>query len=59
MADILRPKSFSGLCSAAPSMALATLAITFASHDASYVAIESISMMLGDAALATYVDRLA
>jgi len=54
VADILRPKSFAGLFGAAPSVALATLALAFASHDRGYVAIEARSMMLGAAALAAY-----
>ncbi|MGY8682588.1 DUF3147 family protein [Bradyrhizobium sp. UFLA05-153] len=52
--DVLRPKSFAGLLGAAPSVALATLALAFAKHGGSYVAIEGRSMMLGAIALAAY-----
>ena len=32
LGDVLRPKSFAGLFGAAPSVALATLALAFAQH---------------------------
>jgi hypothetical protein len=38
--DILRPKSFAGLFGAAPSVALASLALTFTQHSRSYIALE-------------------
>lgn len=52
--DILRPKSFAGLFGAAPSVALATLALGFWRHDATYVSAECASMMLGAVALCAY-----
>jgi hypothetical protein len=47
LAEMLRPKSFAGLFSAAPSIALATIGITIARHGAPYAALESRSMILG------------
>jgi Protein of unknown function (DUF3147) len=52
--DVLRPKSFAGLFGAAPSVALATLALTFWKHGGMYVATEGRSMILGAVALAFY-----
>jgi hypothetical protein len=52
--DVLRPKSFAGLFSAAPSVALATLTLAFWKHGGTYVATEGRSMVLGGVALAVY-----
>jgi hypothetical protein len=52
--DILRPKSFAGLFSAAPSVALVTLALAFSRQVGGYVATEGRSMILGAIALAVY-----
>jgi hypothetical protein len=52
--DMLRPKSFAGLLGAAPSVALATLALGFSKHGAGYVRAETISMRIGAVALAGY-----
>jgi hypothetical protein len=52
--DILRPKGFAGLFGAAPSVAIATLALTTFREGASYAAIEARSMMLGAIALIIY-----
>ena len=51
LGDVLRPKSFAGLFGAAPSIALATLAIAIAQHGAVYASIEARSMILGAVAL--------
>jgi hypothetical protein len=53
--DILRPKSFAGLFGAAPSVALASLGLTFKQNGPFYVAIEAKSMMLGAVAFLAYV----
>jgi hypothetical protein len=53
--DVLRPKSFAGLFGAAPSVALASLGLTFKQNGAQYVAIEARSMMLGAVAFLVYV----
>jgi hypothetical protein len=52
--DVLRPKSFAGLFGAAPSVALATLSLTFWTKGGPYVALEGRSMILGAIALAAY-----
>ena len=52
--DVLKPKSFAGLFGAAPSVAIASLALTYRSHDASYVAAEAQWMVAGTLALALY-----
>lgn len=54
LGDILRPKSFAGLFSAAPSVALATLALAFSEHGPTYVATEARSMAIGAIALALF-----
>lgn len=50
----LKPKSFAGLFSAAPSVALATLTLTIFSKGARYAAVECRSMMVGAVALGVY-----
>jgi hypothetical protein len=57
--DVLRPKGFAGLFSAAPSVALATLALTTAREGTSYAALEARSMMLGAVALFVYTAACA
>jgi len=52
--DMLRPKSFAGLFSAAPSIALATLAIAIFNHGASYAAVQTEAMILGAVAFLVY-----
>lgn len=52
--DILRPKSFAGLFGAAPSLALASLTLTFRQNGSAYVSIEAKSMMLGAVAFLAY-----
>ena len=54
LADVLRPKSFSGLFGAAPSIALATLLITLSQKGGSFTAAEGRSMVVGALALAAY-----
>jgi uncharacterized protein DUF3147 len=52
--DVLRPKSFAGLFGAAPSVALATLAIAVYRHGADYAVLQSHAMTAGAIALAIY-----
>ena len=52
--DMLRPKSFAGLFGAAPSVALATLGLTFASKGGSVVGLEGRSMVFGSVAMLVY-----
>ena len=54
LGDLFRPKSFAGLFGAAPSVALATLGLTFAKHGGAYAAVEGRSMLLGAVALCLY-----
>ena len=51
---LVRPKSFAGLFGAAPSIALATLAMALSSQDANYIVQEGRAMMIGAAALCLY-----
>ena len=56
LGDILKPKSFAGLFGAAPSVALATLALTIATDGPSYAATESRSMIAGALAMFVYAS---
>jgi hypothetical protein len=54
ISDLLKPKTFAGLFGAAPSIALATLALTVMKDGKQYAAIEARSMILGAIALFAY-----
>jgi hypothetical protein len=54
--DILRPKSFAGLFGAAPSIALASLALTIATEGKDYAAVEARSMIFGAIAFFLYAS---
>ncbi|HEY7662731.1 MAG TPA: DUF3147 family protein [Xanthobacteraceae bacterium] len=54
LGDLFRPKSFAGLFGAAPSIALATLAMAFWQEGADYAALEGRSMIIGALALCIY-----
>jgi len=54
LGDLFRPKSFAGLFGAAPSVALATLALTIAQEGSTYAAIEGRSMIAGAVALCAF-----
>lgn len=54
LGDLFKPKSFAGLFGAAPSVALATLALTVVSDGAQSAAVQSTSMMVGALALFLY-----
>jgi len=56
MGDIVRPKTFAGIFGAAPSIALATLALTVRSDGPTYAAIEARSMVVGAVALGIYAS---
>ena len=56
LGDLFKPKSFAGLFGAAPSVALATLALTLSSEGARYVATEARSMVLGAIAFFVYAS---
>lgn len=53
--DVTRPKSFAGVFGAAPSVALATLALTAHAKGVTYTALEARSMIIGAVALLLYV----
>ena len=57
--DILRPKSFAGLFGAAPSVALATLALTVAGDGRLYAATEARSMIVGAIAFFAYASLVS
>ena len=57
--DVLKPKSFAGLFGAAPSVALATLALTVKTEGASYAATEGRSMMAGAFAFFVYASLVS
>jgi hypothetical protein len=57
--DILRPKSFAGLFGAAPSVALATLALTVAGDGRLYAATEGRSMIAGAIAFFAYASLVS
>jgi len=57
--DVLKPKSFAGLFGAAPSVALATLALTLVSDGPSYAATEARSMMVGAIAFFIYASLVS
>lgn len=52
--DLLRPKSFAGLFSAAPSVALVTLGLAFQNEGPDYINAESRAMVFGSIALGIY-----
>jgi uncharacterized membrane protein (GlpM family) len=54
LGDVLRPKSFAGLFSAAPSVALVSLGLAFQNEGPNYVAVEARAMVFGSIALAVY-----
>jgi len=54
LGDVLRPKTFAGLFGAAPSIAIATLLITYVTKGATVVMTEARSMVIGGAAMAAY-----
>lgn len=54
LGDVLRPKSFAGLFSAAPSVALATIALTIHRNGKGFASLEARTMLLGAAAFLFY-----
>jgi hypothetical protein len=54
LSDMLQPKTFAGVFGAAPSVALASLFLSYDAYGATYVSIEGRSMMAGAAALLIY-----
>jgi uncharacterized membrane protein YjjP (DUF1212 family) len=54
LSDAVKPKTFSGVFGAAPSVALASLWLSYEKHGPAYVSIEARSMIAGGAALLVY-----
>jgi hypothetical protein len=54
LGEVLKPKSFAGLLSAAPSVALATIPLAAAANGREYVSIEARTMVLGALAFFVY-----
>ena len=52
--DLVKPKSYAGIFSAAPSIALGTLGLAIVTHGGAYAAIEGRSMVTGGLALYVY-----
>ncbi|MGH9644273.1 MAG: DUF3147 family protein [Terriglobales bacterium] len=59
LGDLFKPKSFAGLFGAAPSVALATLALTVAVQGHSYAASEARAMIAGAIAFFLYASCLS
>lgn len=59
LGDIVRPKSFAGIFEAAPSVALATLALALVTEESAYAALEARSMLAGACALAVFSQLTA
>ena len=52
--DVFKPKSFAGIFSAAPSVAIASLSLTLIKKGSAYVALEGQTMIAGAVALFVY-----
>jgi hypothetical protein len=59
LGDVLKPKSFAGLFGAAPSVAIATLALAVSAHGSGYAAIEATTMVAGAVAFLVYACVVA
>ena len=57
--DLLKPKSFSGIFGAAPSVALATLGLALAKEGGEYAGLEGRSMLAGAIALFVYSQAVS
>jgi uncharacterized membrane protein (GlpM family) len=54
LGDLFKPKSFAGLFAAAPTIALATMALTLHKHGAQHLAVDARSMVAGAVAFCIY-----
>jgi hypothetical protein len=52
--ELFKPKTFSGIFGAAPSVAMASLALAYGEHGAAYVRVDGRSMVIGAVALCCY-----
>jgi hypothetical protein len=58
LGDVLKPKSLAGLFGAAPSVALATVALTITKEGVNYTTLEARSMLAGAVALGIYAHSV-
>ena len=58
LGDVLKPKTLAGVFGGAPSVALATLALTSLKHGPGYLAREGQAMLVGGVAVLAYVLAL-
>ncbi|HVU53119.1 MAG TPA: DUF3147 family protein [Polyangia bacterium] len=58
LGDLFEPKSFAGLFAAAPSIAVATLALTAREKGGAYAAVEARSMVVGGLAFLGYATAV-
>ena len=54
VAEVFEPKTFAGMFAAAPSVALASLALSYGQHGGDYAATEARSMLVGGVAFGLY-----
>lgn len=54
LGQAVKPRTFGGLFGAAPSVAIASIAVTFAQHGTAYVRDETRTMIVGSLAFAAY-----
>jgi hypothetical protein len=59
LGDLFTPKSFAGLFAGAPSVALATIALTLHTEGSGYARLEARSMVLGAGAFLVYAASLS
>ena len=59
LGNLFQPKSFAGIFSAAPSVALATIFLTVVKSGRAYVAIEAHSMIVGAVAFILYASLVS
>jgi hypothetical protein len=59
LGDLVKPESLGGVFAAAPTIALATLVLTFHKHGAGYVAVEGRSMVGGSFAFFVYASAVS
>jgi uncharacterized membrane protein (GlpM family) len=59
LGDMIKPESVGGVFAAAPTIALATIALTLHKHGAGYVAVEARSMIAGAIAFVVYAATVS
>lgn len=59
LGDVVKPESLGGIFAAAPTIALATVALTLRKHGVGYVAVEARSMVAGGLAFTVYASLVS